>query len=589
MKEKWIVETKRADFGALAAKFGISPVLARIIRNRDVTEEEGFRLFLHGTLEDLPDARLLKDMDKALAILQEKIRKKARVRVLGDYDIDGVCSTYILVSAFQRLGLDCDADIPDRITDGYGMNPRMIRDAIAAGVDTIVTCDNGISAKEACRLAKEAGLTIIVTDHHEVPKDEDGQEILPEADAVIDPKQKACQYPFKEICGAEVAWKLVGELYRLEGIGKQEWLSFIEFAALATVGDVMPLKEENRIIVREGLKAMANTKNIGLSCLIEATGLKPDHLNTYHLGFVIGPCLNAGGRLQNAKIALALFFTDSRPEAMDLAQYLRDLNEQRKVMTEDGLKAAIDTIEKEGLDQDDVLVVWLPECHESLAGIIAGRLRERYNHPAFVLTGTEEMVKGSGRSIPAYSMFDELCRVSGCLEKFGGHPMAAGLSLKKDNIEAFRSQLNTFSTLKPDDFCPEVRIDVPMPIDYITEDLIGQFAMLEPCGTGNPRPVFAESHFRILRAAIIGRNRNVLKMTVVNPKGCRMEAVYFGDIPAFQAFVEKEYGRMEVENMFRGRENSVDLAFTYYPEINEYNGRRSLQIIISHYCRIKNT
>ena len=587
MKEKWIVESKKADFEGLARRFSISPVLARIIRNRNVVGEEAMERFLHGTLKDIPDALLFRDMDRAADLLQEKIRQKAKVRILGDYDIDGVCSTYILLEGLSRLGLSCDYDIPDRIADGYGMNRRMVEDALRDGADTLVTCDNGIAAAEPIRLAKENGLTVIVTDHHEIPKTETGEDLLPPADAVVDGKRKDCLYPFKEVCGAVTALRLVQVLYEREGIPASEWLSFLDFAALATVGDVMPLLEENRIYVKEGLKRMAHPENLGLSCLIEANHLDPGSLKAYHLGFVIGPCLNAGGRLLTAKLALELFREKDREKAMQLALQLKSLNDERKGMTLKGVEDAETKLAEEKREEDPVLVVHLPSCHESLAGIIAGRLRERYNRPAFVLTGEGDMVKGSGRSIPAYSMYDKMCECRELLEKFGGHPLAAGLSLKREKIDAFRSALNERSGLTEADFIPQVRIDVPMPIDYISEELIRQFSLLEPCGVGNPKPLFAEAHFHLVRVSVIGKNHNVLRMIVRNEKGCRMDAVCFEDPEEFRRFIREEFGSYQEECLFRGEPNHVDLALAYYPEVNEYMGRRSLQIVVSHYCRIR--
>ena len=585
--ERWIVESKRADFYGLAEHFGISPVLARIIRNRDVIGEEAMRRYLHGTLDDIPDRRLFRDLEKAADLLQEKIRQKARVRILGDYDIDGVCSTFLLLEGLSRLGLSCDYDIPDRITDGYGMNLRMVQDAVRDGIDTLVTCDNGIAAKDPIRFAKEQGLTVIVTDHHEIPKDEEGRDALPPADAVIDGKRKDCDYPFKEVCGAVTALRLLQELFAREGIPDREWEPFLEFAGLATVGDVMPLKEENRIYVKECLSRLPFTKNVGLKSLMEACGLEPENVRAYHLGFVIGPCLNAGGRLSTARLALELFREKEEGKAKELALHLKSLNDERKGMTQRGVSRAEELLQEKDRAADRVLVLHLPDCHESLAGIIAGRIRERYNRPTFILTGEGEMVKGSGRSIPAYSMYDRLCECGHLLEKFGGHPMAAGLSLKKENIEAFREALNVASRLTEADLVPEVRIDVPMPIDYISEELISQFRLLEPCGVGNPKPLFAESHFHILKAQVIGKNHNVLKMVVKNENGCRMDAICFEDPERFRAFVRSEFGPYEEECMFRGEPNHVDLAFAYYPEVNEYMGRRSLQIVVNHYCRVR--
>lgn len=564
-EEIWMLQTKKADFNRIAERFGIDPVTARIIRNRGIEGDDQIDRYLNGDLDQLYSPYLLKDMDRAVAILKKKVEAGAQIRIVGDYDIDGVCSTYILLQAFRRLGASVDYDIPDRIKDGYGINESIIEKAREDGVDTLLTCDNGISARQQIALAKSYGMTVVVTDHHEVPADESG-ELLPPADAVIDPKQRECTYPFPEICGAVVAYKLVEVLYEACGVPREEWRELLEFAAIATVGDVMRLQDENRILVKYGLQQMAYTKNRGLRKLAEKNNLDLNQITAYHIGFVIGPCLNAGGRLQTAKLALALLLSETEEEADRLAEELKELNDMRKDMTEQGTQEAkllVDSYYAE----DSVLVVFLPECHESLAGIIAGRLREFYQKPAIVLTRGETSVKGSGRSIEGYHMFQKLCEVQDLLLKFGGHPMAAGLSLEEAKIEEFRRRLNANSGLTEEDFKAKVWIDVPMPVSYVRENLVRELRCLEPFGQGNEKPLFAEKSLRIRSARVIGRNRNVVRMTLEEENGFAMEALYFGDGDAF----EEE----------RGGRRRIDIV--YYPEINEYNGNRSLQAVIRRY------
>ncbi|MCI7261915.1 MAG: single-stranded-DNA-specific exonuclease RecJ [Clostridiaceae bacterium] len=564
-EEIWMLQTKKADFNRIAERFGIDPVTARIIRNRGIEGDDQIDRYLNGDLDQLYSPYLLKDMDRAVAILKKKVEAGAQIRIVGDYDIDGVCSTYILLQAFRRLGASVDYDIPDRIKDGYGINESIIEKAREDGVDTLLTCDNGISARQQIALAKSYGMTVVVTDHHEVPADGSG-ELLPPADAVIDPKQRKCTYPFPEICGAVVAYKLVEVLYEACGVPREEWRELLEFAAIATVGDVMRLQDENRILVKYGLQQMAYTKNRGLRKLAEKNNLDLNQITAYHIGFVIGPCLNAGGRLQTAKLALALLLSDTEEEADRLAEELKELNDMRKDMTEQGTQEAkllVDSYYAE----DSVLVVFLPECHESLAGIIAGRLREFYQKPAIVLTRGETSVKGSGRSIEGYHMFQKLCEVQDLLLKFGGHPMAAGLSLEEAKIEEFRRRLNANSGLTEEDFKAKVWIDVPMPVSYVRENLVRELRCLEPFGQGNEKPLFAEKSLRIRSARVIGRNRNVVRMTLEEENGFAMEALYFGDGDAF----EEE----------RGGRRRIDIV--YYPEINEYNGNRSLQAVIRRY------
>lgn len=562
----WMLQTKRADFTALAQRFSISPVTARIIRNRDVVGEEEIRRYLHGTIRDLYDPHLLQDMDKAVAILQKKIEAGSPIRIVGDYDIDGICSTYLLYRGLVRCGARVDYQIPERIRDGYGINESIIRQASADGIDTILTCDNGIAATEQIRLARELGMHVIVTDHHEVPVDPEGREVLPPADAIVNPKQSTCPYPFKGICGGVVAYKLVQVLYQSFGIPSGEWEDMLEFAAMATVGDVMQLKDENRILVKWGLKQLPRTRSLGLQKLVEACGLDIHGVSAYHIGFVVGPCLNASGRLRTAQLALELLLTQDETKAQDMAAELKALNEERKDMTQEGVEEALRQV-KEQYANDSVLVVFLPDCHESLAGIIAGRVREAWNKPTFILTRGEECAKGSGRSIEAYHMYQGLCGVQDLLLKFGGHPMAAGFSLEEKNIGEFRRRLNAQANLKPEDFIPRIWIDVAMPLEYISEKLVEELKILEPFGQGNEKPQFAQKNLCIRSARVLGRNRNAVKLSLVTEQGFSMDAMLFTEGDAF------------MEEM--GDRRTMDVI--YYPDINEYNGNRTLQIVVREY------
>lgn len=561
----WMLQTKRANFDGIARQFGIDPVTARVIRNRGIEGRENIERYLYGDLDSLYSPWLLKDMRPAVDILKRKLKEGQKIRIVGDYDIDGVCSTYILYQALKRLGGNVDYAIPDRIKDGYGINESMIRAAAEDGIDTILTCDNGISAFSQIQTAKEFGMTVIVTDHHEVPADGE-REILPPADAVIDPKQRSCSYPFPEICGAVVAYKLVQALYEESGVSREEWLELLEFAAIATVGDVMKLQDENRMIVKYGLKKLGHTKNLGLKKLAEKTNLDLNSITAYHIGFVIGPCLNAGGRLQTAKLALSMLLAKDEETAEELAQELKDLNDMRKDMTEHWTaeaKVLADTQYR----NDKVLVIFLPDCHESLAGIIAGRLREYCQKPAIVLTRSEEAVKGSGRSIESYHMFQKLSEVKHLMLKFGGHPMAAGLSLLEENIDEFRRELNERSGLTEEDFKAKLWIDVPMPIDYINERLVEELKILEPFGQGNEKPLFAQKQVRIRSCRVIGKNKNVVKLVLEGGSGMPMDGILFTDGIAFE---EERAGRTVMD-------------IIYYPEINEYNGNRNLQVVIRNY------
>lgn len=565
-----MVAAKRADFKGIGERFGIDQVTARIIRNRDVIGEKAIEKYLHGSRKDFYSPWLLKDMEKAVAILQEKIENRNRIRIIGDYDIDGVMSTYILLESLRGLGCDVDMMIPNRITDGYGINEHLIEQAWQEGRDTIITCDNGIAAVTQIRKAKDLGMTVIVTDHHEVPfEDVEGgrKEILPPADAVVNPKQKACSYPFAGLCGAVVAMKVMEALYEKMAPEVDLVDKMLPFAGIATIGDVMDLQDENRILVKEGLQRLHHTTNLGLQELIRVNNLEPENISPYHIGFILGPCLNASGRLDTAKRALQLLLADSREEAAVLAGDLKNLNESRKEMTAQGLEKAIEQVESTSMMEDTVLVVFLPECHESLAGIIAGRLRERYHKPSFVLTRGEEGVKGSGRSIESYSMYEKLCECKEYLTKFGGHPMAAGLSLEEENVERFRRKLNEQSGLTEEDLVEKVTIDVPMPIHYIRKDLVQELSLLEPFGKGNEKPLFAQKNLWISQMRVFGKNRNVVKMRLTDENGYPMDGVYFGN---GDEFAEEGRGKRKI-------------SIVYYPDINMYQGRESLQVIIRHY------
>ena len=569
--EKWMVYNKKADFQKIGSEFGIDPVIARLIRNRDIQDMKEIHSYLYGTLAEIPSPWKMKDMERAVQILQKKITQKKKIRIIGDYDIDGVTATCILLKGLKRLNANVDTYIPDRVKDGYGMHEQLIDKALEDGIDTILTCDNGIAAAAEIEYAKKEGLTVIVTDHHDIPfrDTEDGRIwIIPKADAVVNPKQNDCLYPNKNICGAVVAWKLIWALYERLGIDSDEIWDFLELAAIATVGDVMNLQGENRIIVKEGLKKLSSTSFEGLKALICVNNLEGAEITAYHVGFVIGPCINASGRLDTAARSLELLLADNMEDAMKLADDLYDLNQSRKAMTEQGKEQAIQSIEENNLGKDRVLVVYLPDCHESLAGIIAGRIREAYNKPVFVLTKGADGVKGSGRSIEAYSMYEELVKCSDLLTQFGGHPMAAGLSMEEKNVELFRRRLNDNCTLTEQDLIPKIMIDVPMPISYLSKKLTEQLKVLEPFGKGNSKPLFAQKNLRAVGIRVLGRNRNVAKMFLIDGNGIKMDAVYFGEAQEFVDFVQAH----------------DTISVTYYPEINVFQGRENLQVVIKNYC-----
>ena len=569
-EETWMLYAKKADFQEIGHKFHISPILARLIRNRDVVGDEAIERYLNGTVDQMHSPELLPDLTLAAGILEQKISAGAPVRIVGDYDIDGVCSTCILYQGLKRLGVKVDYEIPDRVKDGYGINESIIQAASEDGIDTILTCDNGIAAISQIALAKELGMTVVVTDHHDIQTvvSEDGKEedLLPPADALVNPKRRDSMYPYPQICGAMVAYKLIQVMYERAGIPRAEWLDMMELAAVSTVGDVMKLQDENRIVVKEGLKRLKDTKNLGLRALIEANQLDPEKISAYHIGFVIGPCLNAGGRLYTAKLALALLLAESGEEARGLALELKALNDQRKDMTQKGVDEAAAQVEERYM-ADKVLVVFLPDCHESLAGIVAGRIRERYHKPTLILTHSEEGAKGSGRSIEAYHMFQGLVEVQDLLTKFGGHPMAAGFSLPLEHVEEFRRRLNENAKLTPEDFIPKVWIDIALPFEYVDEALIEELERLEPFGQGNEKPQFAQKNLLVRSARVMGKNRNVVKLMLVNERGAALDAVVFTD------------GDLFLEEMGNSRRMDV----VYYPTVNEYNGRRTVQIVVRNW------
>ncbi len=584
---KWFLTTKKADFQAIGEKFHIHPVTARIIRNRDVIEEEEIRLYLEGGVKDLHHPSLLKDIEKTIQIIRNKIEEQKSIQVIGDYDIDGVMASYILVSGLRRCGAIVSTQIPDRIHDGYGLNCELIKKAKEDGVDTIITCDNGIAAIDEIDYAKQLGMTVLVTDHHAIPYDEvEGERVYKSstADAIVNPHQLDCTYPFKELCGAAVAWKVICSLYESMGISKEESEVFLENVAFATIGDVMPLKGENRILVKEGLMRIQHTKNLGMRALIAQCELEPYQITAGRIGFRLGPCINASGRLDTAKRSLELFFQTQEQQAVTIARELVELNNERKRLTEDGVEAAIAYYESNNCEKDKVVVIYLPEVHESIAGIIAGRIRERYYKPTFILTKAEDgNIKGSGRSVEEYSMYEEMCKCQDLFIKFGGHPMAAGLSLPVENIEAFRNRINQICDLTEDALTEKIRIDVAMPMDYAYPELIKEFSLLEPFGKENMRPVFADKGIRIKRMWTIGKNNDTLKFEFLTKNDVCVYGIRFRDKDQFIQYLEDKFGKEQVEAAFLGRKNTIELSIIYNPEINSFRGEDSVQVIVEHY------
>ena len=586
MTERWMEIRKGADFAKIGEKFSIDPVVARLIRNRDIVGMDEIEAYLYGGAEGLHDPEQLHDMKKAVSIITDKIRERKEIRIIGDYDIDGVSATYILLKGLRRVGACASVKIPDRMKDGYGINENLIRQAKEDGVDTILTCDNGIAAIDAIAYAKKEGMTVVVTDHHDIPfeeTDEGRRYLKSNADAIVNPHQPECTYPYKMLCGAAIAWKFIQVLYKAHGIPEEEADEFLENAAFATVGDVVDLTGENRLIVRLGLEKLHHTKSPGMRALILQNNLRPEEIKSYHIGFVLGPCINASGRLDTAKRSLELLLSEDEKTAAACASDLIALNDSRKDMTQKGVEAACAKIGAEGTDRQKVMIIYLPDCHESLAGIIAGRIRERYNHPVFVLTDAEDGVKGSGRSIEAYSMYEEMTKCKDLFLKFGGHPMAAGLSLPKENVPEFIRRVNENCTLTDADFVPVVNIDVAMPLSYVTERLIGQLDLLEPFGKENTKPVFAARNIRVHSARVVGKHANVLRLSLIMEDGRWMQAVHFGEPEEFFSYIEEKFGKQETERLKTGRDSQVSLAFTYYPKINEYNGERSIQIVVQKY------
>lgn len=568
--QKWRVYSKKADFDAIGSRFNIDPVTARIIRNRDVTDMENVDMYLNGTLDSLHDPMMMKDMDKAVSVIASSIRDNKHIRIIGDYDIDGICSIYILFKGLKMCGADVDYEVPDRITDGYGINENLIKQAHEAGVEVIITCDNGIAAASQIDYANELGMTVVITDHHDVPYEEtdNGRRyIIPKAAAVVDPKQNDCRYPFKMLCGAGIAYKFIGCMVKEFQTGDSLMPELLQFAAIATVGDIVDLLDENRIIVKEGLKLIANTGNYGLNALMAVTGVSRESINAYHIGFVLGPCLNASGRLDSAKRALKMLVTDDRAEAERHAGELKDLNEERKKLTSEAVDKAVDMVENSSLKDDKVLVIFLPDCHESIAGIVAGRIREKYYKPVIVLTRGEQEAKGSARSIESYNMFEKLSECKDLFTRFGGHPMAAGLSLPEENIPEFRSRINEHCNLSEEDLTETVWIDVPMPLEYINEKLILELGGLEPFGKANPKPVFADKNISIRNIRAIGKDKQYTRMTITKDSGIVIDAVGFFPCTELETVYNKN-----------GR-----ISCTYYPEINEFRDKKQIQVCVTGY------
>lgn len=590
-KERWRLYAKKADFAAISKAYGINQVTARIMRNRGVETKEEIESYLKGDLDYLSDPALMKDADKAASLLEAAIANNELIAISSDFDNDGIFSGLLLKEAIIELGGRAAIFTPNRVMEGYGVNSRIVEEANAKGASVLLTCDNGIAAFEAIEEAKKLGMTVIVTDHHEVPFEEhDGKKtyLLPKADAIVDPKQEDCAYPFKSLCGTGVAYQLMTLLFRRikRTMSRQE--IFLQYTAIATVADVMELVGENRILVRKGLSYLNHTNHIGLRALMEVCGISPEQVRAYHIGFILGPCFNAAGRLDTIVHALALLESKEYDQALALAGELWAMNEERKELTRVGTERAVELIEHATWKDERVYLVYIKDCHESVAGIIAGRLRERYYRPVLVFTDASEegQIKASGRSIDDYDMFTELSAFRNLFLRFGGHKMAAGLTMEKKNLETLRDGLNARCTLTQTQLMPLVMIDAAMPLGYISEEVIADLEKLEPFGRANEKPLFAQQHLSVLRLSRIGKNRNVVKMSVMGPEGIIMDALYFGDTDVFFDFLEEEYGRDNVAAALRGMRNTIDIGVTYYPQINEFQGKRSLQIVIQNYCRV---
>lgn len=584
--ERWFIKNNGVDPLIIAKDLGINEIISKILINRDIIDYKDIEMFLNPKLESLHSPTLMMDLELGASIIKEKIEKNKKIRIVGDFDVDGVISVYILYISLKRLGANIDFTIPDRVQDGYGINNEIIQKAKQEGIDTIITCDNGISAIEQVKRAKELGLTMIITDHHDLPYiEEDGVKkyTIPEGDAVINPKRLDCDYPFKKLCGAGVAYKLIQQIHFLFNINPEETHLLLEFVAIATVCDVVDLVDENRIIVKKGLELINKTKNIGLKNLIIESGINNSNITAYHLGFVIGPTINASGRLESALLSLELLMEKEEDKAAQMAKNLRSINEERKRMTSEGLEGIIEKIEQSSLKNDKILVIFEPEIHESIAGIIAGRIKELYYKPTIVLTKGLEGVKGSGRSIEEYNMFEELTKCKELLNRFGGHPMAAGLTLDEDNIDKLKIDLNSNTTLSNQDLIPKIYIDMGLPMEYINYGLVEELKDLEPFGKGNSKPIFGEKSLKINSLSILGINKNVLKLKLESKKGTTMEGMYFGDIEEFQNRLIFKYGKEELEKASKDIKNKVLLDIVYNPNINEYMGNTKLQLIIQKY------
>jgi len=581
--EKWMLRNRKVDLKAMSEKYKISQLLCKLMVNRDITDEKIINSYINPVYENLYSPKEMKDINVAVDIIESKIHKNKKIRIIGDYDVDGIISVYILYTALKECGANVDYEIPDRIKDGYGINKNIVKAAYDEGVDTIITCDNGISAIDQIQYAKDLGLTVIVTDHHDVPFiEEDGVRtfISSSADAIINPKQIECEYKFKSICGAGVAFKLMEALYERLGLDKEKCYRLIEFVAIATVCDVVDLIEENRIFVKNGLEMLNNTENIGIKALKKASGLEDKEITAYHLGFVIGPCLNASGRLDSAKKGLELLLMEDEEQADNLAQEIVDLNDARKNMTKEGVDKAIDIIDNSNINNDKILVVYIPDIHESLAGIVAGRIKERYNKPTIILTKSEEGVKGSARSIEEYNMFEGLLACKELLDKFGGHPMAAGLSLQEDKIDTLRKDLNDKCELTDEDLTRKIMIDASLPLEYLSINLIEDLNILEPFGKGNTKPVFGVKDAKITKAMLLGKDKNVLKLRLITNNNVSIDAMIFNDLENFENKVIAKYSREELDNLYNKFNNNITMDFTFYPSINEWNGNKSIQIIV---------
>ena len=582
--EKWFIRNKKYDYKEIASEFEISEIVAKLLINRDIYEKKDIELFLNPQFDRLNSAELMKDLLKASDIIIQKIKDKKRIRIVGDFDVDGIMSVYILYKGLKSFGAEVDYIIPDRVIDGYGININIVNNAKEEGIDTIITCDNGIAAINQIKHAKELGMTVIVTDHHDIPYTEENNTkvyLSTDADAIINPKQLDCKYPFKSLCGAGVVYRFIRYLSdRLNLNNKDEYL---EFVAIATICDVVDLVGENRIIVRKGLEALNSTKNIGLKALIDMCGVLNKEIGVYHVGFILGPTINASGRLDTALYALELLLTEDMQLAYEMAKNLRDLNDDRRKMTIDGVDKVIDQIEAKKMQKSKVLVVYEPDIHESIAGIIAGRIKDKYNMPTIVLTKGIEGVKGSARSIEEYNMFEELSKCKDLLNRFGGHSMAAGLSLDEDNIDELRSRLNQYTILTEEDLIPKIYIDMQLPFEYINYKLINEIKILEPYGKGNSKPLFGEKNIRIKKGSLLGAKKNVLKLSLISPRGQRMEGIIFNDIQSCLEDVKSKYGEVQLNNMLNGIENNILVDILYYPDVNEYNGNVSLQVIIKNY------